>query len=314
MVSISINDRAQYARDNGHDFIIITDHEDGINTNWPAYVSQCNSAQSTYGIPVLPGGEIAVISDAGHCLGYRLKESASSIPDNQTLGHQALIDAINAHNSPYSYAVIAHPYSSSKPWTNWSVTNFRCLELLSQEYSPSSNTISKWFSLLRSNLSSTLSNGNFVVGIGGSDCHNFQAPGFKGMTWVYNTSYSSTNRATIWDPIRYGRVSVFGRGDFGGFTLNNALQGSVIRVSAGNTLTFKLGQQPVYGRKCTGIIIYDKNQNVVKSWLNPGSTEIYWSTTAPTSDTFYLVKFEFTNSYGSEYGEVWTNPIFVDIS
>jgi hypothetical protein len=312
----SIDERAAYAANNGHKWIIITDHEDGINDLWSTadgYVAQCNSAQTNRSIPVCPGAEIATSpATDSHCLGYALKESAATIPDNQALAPQALINAINSHNSPSSYAIIAHPYGSYM-WDDWTVAGFRGLELLCQETSASSTTINKWFELLRSGLSSTISTGKFVVGIGTSDCHVFQAPGFKGFTWVYTTSYSSSSRTAIWAAIRTGRVSASGLKDLGCFGLNNYAQGSVINTTPGSTLTFKLIQQPVTGRKCTKITIYNKDQGVVNSFNNPSSTETTWSTTAPSADGFYVVKFDFTTTSGSSPSQVWANPIFINV-
>jgi hypothetical protein len=41
---ISIDSRAKEAKSDGFGFIIITDHEDGINEKWQEYVGQCNDA------------------------------------------------------------------------------------------------------------------------------------------------------------------------------------------------------------------------------------------------------------------------------
>ena len=313
---ISLDSRVKYAKDNGFGFIIITDHEDGINDLWSTpdgYVAQCNAAQSKYLIPALPGVEITTAESEGDALAYWMSETATNVPNNQTYPPQELIDQINAHNYPNSYAVIAHPYGFH-PWTNWNVTGFRAMELLSQETVAKADTISRWFTLLRSGLSCTLANGRFVVGVGNSDCHNFQAPGFKGFTWVYVTSYSPTDRTAIWDAIRCGRVSASGLKDLGYFTVNSSAQGSVIRVSPGQSLKFTMVQKPVTGRKCTRITVFNKDQVVVYSVTNPASSEVYWTTVAPSADIFYVVKFEFANADGSDTSEVWANPVFVDVT
>ncbi|MEW6724411.1 MAG: CehA/McbA family metallohydrolase [Bacillota bacterium] len=313
---ISLDSRVKYAKDNGFGFIIITDHEDGINDLWSTsngYVAQCNAAQSKYLIPALPGVEISTAESKGHALAYWMSETATNVPNNETYLPQELINRINAHNYPYSYAVIAHPYGAH-PWTDWNVTGFRAMELLCQETVAKADTISRWFTILRSGLSSTLSSGRFVVGVGNSDCHNFQAPGFKGFTWVYVTSYSATDRTAIWDAIRSGRVSASGLKDLGYFTVNSSIQGSVIRVSPGQSLKFTMVQKPITGRKCTRITVFNKDQVVVYSVTNPTSSEVYWTTVAPSADTFYVVKFEFTNTDGSNPSEVWANPVFVDVT
>lgn len=312
---ISLDSRVKYAKDNGFGFIIITDHEDGINDLWSTpggYVAQCNAAQSKYLIPALPGVEITTANSQGDALAYWMSETAATVPNNQTYPAQELINQINAHNYPYSYAVIAHPYGAH-PWTNWNVTGFRAMELLSQETVAKPDTISRWFTLLRGGLSTTMSTGRFVVGIGTSDCHNFQAPGFAGFTWVYATSYSSTNRAAIWDAIKSGRVSASGRKDLGYFTVNGAVQGSILNVTPGSSLQFKLVQTPVTGRKCTRITVFNKDQVAVYTVTNPSTSVIYWNTTAPSTDSFYVVKFEFTKTDGSDLSEVWANPVFINV-
>lgn len=317
IIEESIAERTSYAASNGHKFIIITDHEQYINDRWSgpnSYVADCNSAQATYGIPVCPAAEIATSpATDSHALGYALKESATTIPNDQTLSPQNLINAINNHNSPYSYAVIAHPYHGTYPWDDWTVTGFRSMELLSQETTAKSQTISKWFELLRNGLSSTITTGRFVVGIGTTDCHYLMAPGDEGFTWVYTSSYGSSNRTAIWDAIRTGRVSASGLCDLGCFSLNSYAQGSVISTTPGSTLTFKVVQQPVTGRKCTKITIYNKNQAPLKTFSNPSTTETTWSMSAPSVDDLYVVKFDLTTTSGTYPSEVWANPIFVNV-
>ncbi|MEW6574608.1 MAG: VWA domain-containing protein [Bacillota bacterium] len=306
------------AKSDGFGFIIITDHEDGINEKWNEYVGQCNDAQSKRRIPVLPGVEIAVKDDEGHALGYVMNENAASVPHNQSLQPQALIDAINDHNPPNSFAVIAHPNGHPSFPGYWNLSSFRAIELLSAEYTAEPETISQWFSLLRRGLSSTLSNGKFVVGLGNSDRHSrIIDPQDITCNWIYTTSYSSYNRNAIWDAIRSGRVSASGRGDLGCFSINNAPQGGVIRATAGGTLSWKLVQKPVpnqyNARKCMKITVYDKHQNIIKTFVNPSKEEIYFNTVAPKEDNFYVVKFDFDYDFGFGHSEVWTNPIFVDV-
>jgi len=309
---VSLDSRANYAADNGFKWLVITDHEDGIGSDWSSYVDECDSAQSTHEIPVCPGVEITATT-GGDCLGYWMDEDATRCPYNNYYNGQTLINLINQHQPPYSYSVIAHPYHWKYPWGDWEATGFRCIELLSQETTASTETIDKWFELLRNDLASTINNGTFVVGLGSSDCHNLQAPGFAGFMWIQTSSYSSSLRTPVWDAIRKGRVSASGLKDLGCFALNNYVQGSVIHTSPGSSLTFKLVQQPVTGRECVLIQVYDKNQNQVKGFAYPGSTETFWNTTAPSEDTFYVVKFTFKTTQGEDPSEVWANPVFVDV-
>ncbi len=188
------NRHAADAKADGFKWIIITDHEDLIRRNggWSSYVSEINAAQSNNGIVVAPGAKIGCVQiqgdesspELGHALGYRLQESATSIPKNKYYTPQNLINAINNHNYPYSYPVIAHPYHGTT-WQDWSVTGFRAIELISCQWNANSSTISRWVSLLRAGLSNTIAGKGFVVGVGNTDAHYFHTPGSDGASWIY---------------------------------------------------------------------------------------------------------------------------------
>lgn len=130
---------------------------------------------------------------------------------------------------------------------------------------------------------------------------------------MYTTSYSSTDRAAIWDAIRSGRVSTSDQKDLGYFTINGAVQGSVLNVIHGSSLQLELVQFPVTERKCTRIMVFNKNQEVVYTVTNPPTSVTYWNTRAPSTDDFYVVKFEFTKMDGSGLSEVWANPVFINV-
>ncbi|HZD59558.1 MAG TPA: hypothetical protein VE439_03755, partial [Anaerolineae bacterium] len=233
---VTIDNRVRYAANNGFGWIAITDHENLMTSNggWSKYIGACNGAQSKYGIPVLPGGEVSSVliqgnpssATQGHVLGYWLSLTKTSIPKNSWYTPQNLINEVNNHNPGYSYPVIAHPYGYLS-WRNWNVTGFRAMELLSNERQAKTETINKWFELLRAGLSSKIAGGSFIVGTGNTDAHNFMAPGDGGFTWLYSETYSPTNRGGIWAAIKAGRVSASGRKDLGIFTISNANQGSV---------------------------------------------------------------------------------------
>ncbi|MBC7343678.1 MAG: hypothetical protein H5U02_14745 [Clostridia bacterium] len=196
------------------------------------------------------------------------------------------------------------------------MTGFRAIELLSYEYIASEETKNKWFDLLRVNLADTIATGKFVVGVGNTDWHSWMEfyetyPGNRGFSWVYTQDYQYYLRSSIWNAIRSGHVSASGRKDLGVFAVNGTVQGSVIKVSAQGQLQFKLVQQPVTGRRCTMVRIVDAWRNPIRNIANPG-TETYVTLPPPPNDTFYVVKFEFTATDGSEPSDVWCNPIFID--
>jgi hypothetical protein len=311
-------DRARYAAQNGQGFIVITDHASGVNARaggWPAYVKACNEAQAAVGIAVLPGIEVAASpSSHGHALGYAMKETADSAPQDDTYDCQGVIDHIRRHNLPRSYSTIAHPFSSTYPWYDWGAVGLTGMELMTQTALAHPPTIARWFSLLRNGLPKTMQTGRFVVGTGGSDCHHLMAPGHAGFMWVQVPGYGAVKRDSIWEAIRAGRVSVSGRKDLGFFSLNGYPCGSVVSAKAGSPLAFRLIQQPVTGRKCVAIAIYDAEQNQVGPDISdPRGDETEVQIGAPGHDTFYVVKFVFAAVTGADLSEVWANPVFVRV-
>ena len=105
VVYTTIDDRAASAVSNGLKWIVITDHQNGITDRWLNYVAECNMAQVRKPIPVMPGLEVTAVEADGKAdaLGYRLSETNSSLPPNQTLSPQNLTNAYNNHNPGLSY-------------------------------------------------------------------------------------------------------------------------------------------------------------------------------------------------------------------
>lgn len=314
----SLDSQASRARNDGQKFVIMTDHWSGIwarsnrgNANWARYHDDCSAQQTRHGIPVLPGVEVMSASRQGHALGYALSR-ATVPPRDEYWSPSELIARSNAHTPGTSYAAIAHPYQGwpNTPWSDWTATGFRAMELMSNERMASASTQGTWFALLRAGIPGVIGGGRFVVGMANTDDH-FNNPGGNGMNWIRSTALPLT-RTAVWDAVRLGRVSASGRKDLGYFTLNGAQQGSVVIASSTTRLTFSITQKPVTGRRCTGISIRDKNNAVVWSVVNPISTTYTRSIAAPPSGTFYVVKMDFAKADGSDSSHVWCNPVFVD--
>jgi hypothetical protein len=232
---------------------------------------------------------------------------------NMTFSPQGLIDEVNNHDYPNSFAILAHPYGSPK-WPDWSVSRFRGMELMSNEHTAKAKTINKWFEQLRNGMADTFEGKGFVVGLANTDAHNSMDPGDAGFTWLHIGNYSNSNRGAVWNAIKKGRASASGMKDLGVFSINGALQGSVVKVVESGTLDFKLIQQPVSGRKCTEITIRDKDNKVVKRIKNPKTKVTSVSLPVETEATFYVVKYIFCSKSGKDYSHVWANPIFVGVS
>ncbi|HHX29340.1 MAG TPA: hypothetical protein GX716_10090 [Firmicutes bacterium] len=325
VVLLPISQRARHARDNGFGFIIIADHEDGIGRKWGmsgGYCDQCRAAEDEYGLPVLPGVEIAV-ANGGHCLAYHMKETAGTVPSNRGFDSRRLLAQIDGHNRPLSYGIAAHPYERREKWTDWSVRNLAGLEIINRSRRARPEAVSKWFELLNRGLARTLKTGSFTVGLANSDCHNLQEPGGRGFTWIRpgqreyareTATSGPLTRESVWSAIRSGRAVASGSKDLGFFTLNGAGIGETVTAYPGSTLALALEHHPSAGRRCRKITVFsgDGRQTV----LTPGrpGMPLRLETRCPRSSTFYLAKFDFTGHRRHRDSEVWTNPVFVRVA
>jgi len=296
----------QTMKNMGYLWTIMTPHMKAINnlTAWNNFWSSCDSAQSSKGIPVCPGVEIASVNDA-HALAYWQRKDKMP-PDEHKYSESELITRITEQNSGYSYGGLAHP-NGYYYWNSWP-SNSRTAELISNSYTIDWTTYNEWLEHLKNNLSTTLSTGAFCAAVGNSDYH-LGTPG--GCTWLYNKNYASNQRGPIWAAIKAGRTSASGRGNLGVFAVNGYVQGSVLRNPS--SLQFYVVQQPISGAFCKQFAIYDKNSNIVyMSQTNPPETTNV-TLPVPSSDNFYYVYFVFFHDpYGNITSDVITSPIFVD--
>lgn len=333
VVLLPLAQRARYARDNGFDYVIITDHEDGIGQRWggpQGYCAQCRAAEDEYGIPVLPGVEIAA-AGGGHCLAYYMRnETAVAVPSNRMFDPQTLLEQVRSHNRPMSYGIVAHPFERREKWTNWSVGDFSGIEIINRSRQSRPEAIAKWFELLRRDLPRTLRTGEFVVGLANSDCHNLQEPGGRGFTWIRPAQRDATrinpsepvrlSRETVWKTLRSGRAVASGSKDLGFFTINGAGIGEIANVQAGSILSFAFECHPSGGRSCRKITIFsgDGRQTMLKpqTVLKPGKSgsPFRYESRCPRSSTFLVARFDFAGPGGRRPSEVWTNPVFVRVT
>ncbi|MEW6380808.1 MAG: DUF1566 domain-containing protein [bacterium] len=323
-VTVTLADRISQAQSIGLNFLITTDHRSMFDHNnddnyyagirWQDYASACNKSNFL----VIPGVEFSIRNpkgggDISHCLAYGLAADKDLFSEwwrlkdrKEAYTHQEIINKINEHNPEKSFAVIAHPYQNPS-WNNWNCENFNGIQLLNNEKMADPNTIRirKWFDLLRDRFVSTVRGGEgFVVGIGGTDSH-YEYNDNKGFTWVYTSDFS---RDGILKAIRAGRVSVSGRKEnFGAFSINSRPQGDVVKVSSNDTLNWKWKVKGDW----KDVTIYDYDRTTFGYFERVERPEKYehpFTTSAPQKDTFYVVRFRYTDG-----SDVWTNPIFVDV-
>lgn len=311
---IPLSGRAKYAKENGFGFLVMTDHSRGV-TNWSGqngYVAQCDQAQSLTGIPILPGLEVQA-QDGGHYLACSLKTASTQAPTDNQYRARDLVKAVTRHNYPHSYGLIAHPFATRNPWTDWSAAGFAGIELLNRQRTADRTTITAWFALLRTNLSHTMATGEFTVAVGSSDSHNLMQPGSRGFTWAFIPDYSGQDRSKVWEAIRQGRTSVSGAKDLAFFKVDGKRQGSVLKKGSAYPLEFHFRYLPVTGRRCTQITLFDKDLRPVFEATRPPGNELRWHMPASDRDslnTFYVAAFTFRDGrFG--LSDVWTNPIFV---
>jgi hypothetical protein len=307
------------AKNNGHKWIIVTDHWKGIwakagrgDANWALYQDDCLVKEAEFRIPVVPGTEILAAKKQGHALAYALAPTRVP-PRDEYLTPAELIAAIANHTAGASYSVIAHPYSAlSDAWGDWSVTGLRAIELMSQERQASTSTQSRWFALMRAGLAAKLAGGQFVVGVANTDAHlAWQRPGEAGITWI-RSAVTPLTRAAVLSAIRLGNASASGREDLGFFTINGVQQGGIAPASSTTALNFQITQKPKTGRKCTEISIRDSNNVAVWSVSNPSTTTYNTALAAPSASTFFVVKMVFAKTTDTDHSHVWCNPVFVD--
>ncbi|MCE5193762.1 MAG: hypothetical protein ABFD13_06450 [Candidatus Cryosericum sp.] len=210
------------ANDRGLKWTISTDHagdfahsplqprlEASESTNYGAY---CTSAQTTYGITVCPGEELATLEEPGgsHLLAYKNSTYAASYD----VSKQVLI---NRANSAAGFGIIAHPYNFSFNWSDWSngsYTGFRGIELISCGSIVNAAQLGDWDTYLGVHLSATMQDPNhrFCVGLAGSDYHGqIYLPDYLGtnMTYIYTGSSSppGSYRPSVYTALENGRAS-----------------------------------------------------------------------------------------------------------
>jgi hypothetical protein len=335
VILLPIASRVRHARDNGFGFIIITDHEDGIGRKWGSpggYCEQCLDAEKEYGLPVLPGVEIAV-HGGGHCLAYAMQANAPSVPSNRGFDARRLLWQIRGHNRPHSYGMAAHPFAKREKWGDWSVKDLAGIELINRGRKAMRETIAQWFLMLNQGLAKTLRTREFVVGLANSDCHNMQEPGGKGFIWIHPqtpadrtaaaTARSASlpdpatprrpplTRAMVWETIRKGRVVGSGSKDLGFFTLNGTGVGGIVRSYPGSTLSFIFEHHASPGRRCKRISLFSGNGRETVLTPERHGRPVDLRLRCPRKSTFYVARFDFAGARRSQESEVWTNPVFV---
>ncbi|MDI6891385.1 MAG: CehA/McbA family metallohydrolase [Actinomycetota bacterium] len=317
----SVDDRADDASDEGLKWIIMTDHAQWLTaTRWDEETAECAAAQVRYSIAVMNGEEISTeINDAtghdSHYLGYNLGTFFWNYNPEYRDGQQ-IISAVNAHNSPNSFGIIAHPYWTPYPWDYWDARGYAGMELMSGPYSTYSTvldtTVAKWIGLLNK--------GNCVVGVANSDSHiPFDAFG-KTMTYLYMPNWNGVDHTAVYTALRNGRCVASRDGSLAVFTITTSSNpapaniGDVKEILPGEPITINIQALGVDGRRISRIVLHSSyapaatfNASKTTITINPTKPSDY---PYPQSDCYFRVKVEFRIS-GSLVEPVYTNPIWI---
>ena len=326
---------ANHANNKNLKWIIITDHAgDSQHTSqprlewneWSGYKTDCYNAQNTYPITVCPGEELATVEGTGgsHLLSYKNNSYASSYGNKQTL--------INNVYDASGFGIIAHPYNSSFPWTDWytypqpaTSPSFRGIELISNGYVVNDSQLADWDYYLRSHLANTMKDPNhhFCIGLSNSDFHTAWWSNYLGinMTYIYTGSSSppGMDRAGVYNALERGRATVSSDGSLlvhkittggtylPGYYMQKSSAGYItVNVYAQCIANISTGYADIKIVTSDGTVVTDRvnNQAIVNKDYN-----IYVShdTYVRVQVTFYIY-----NSLIGYFSYCFSNPTFID--
>ena len=296
-----------WAAANGHGWIAITDHGDGVDTDFGSYFRRCAAAGEEHGIAVMPGVELSAVHEDdrsrkdGDVVVYGLGPKAR-VPANMAFDGAELLRHAGKSASP-AFRIIAHPTAALRQfrWSRWEHTLIEGIELVTGSARADPRTLRRWFELGRAALAG---HQRWHTGVGGSDAHApWQTPGLGGLTWV--RAEKDATPEDVRRSLAAGRAVVSTHGDFACINVGDAAAGDTV-VSAdevGVTLTVR----PARLRTCVSATIYDENAHVVALRIGPCDGD---ELRVPTTSTRALIAhFEFCSAGMRARGEVWTNPI-----
>jgi hypothetical protein len=305
---VPLEEQVAWAAENGHGWIGIVDHGDGVEGDLTAFLERCDAAARQHEITVVPGIEITALSnpasarDTGDLVIFGARPK-SSLPPNQGLDELSLLR--NAHaDRTRPLRVIAHPSLRFKRWSCWNPHLIEGIELATGTHRPLANTLARWFDTGRRAL---FSGGRWPVGVAGSDGHApWQTPGLGGMTWVRAARGSSPEE--IRAALLGGQAVISTRGDFACFEADGSTSGDTITNPGGASVTLTV--RPAERRKCTGVTIYNEHARMLAYHSNPKDGDVVRFDT--TTARVLIGHFEFCKAGSCRgLGDVFTNPMML---
>jgi hypothetical protein len=325
---------ARTAGNRGLQWAIMTDHagdtahspfQDRLeSSDWTSYGGDCTSAQTTYGITVCPGEELAtqekplIGAGGSHLLTYKNSAYAASY-----VAKQGLID--NANNAG-GFGIIAHPYNSSFLWDDWSsgsYTGFRGIELVSNGTVVNTSQIADWDSYLRNHLSATMQDPNhrFCAGLAGSDFHSSLAADYLGLNVVYiytgSGSPPGSSRTSVYSALENGHICASSNGSLLVHKITTGgtyLPGYYMQKTAAGYINVN-----VYAASAVSIPPGGYADITITTATGTTSDHITGQTTINkdyslyvAADTYVRVQVTFFNGFVSS--SAFTNPTFIDFA
>ncbi len=302
--------------------ISITDHNDMMNSaEWVARNGEIDGCQTQYpNVTVGKNLELTTSSTNDHMITVGL---TGFIPGTNTLSNYiSTLTAQGALGGP------AHPLTWPYEW-NWTdlqTSGMKATELGSSG-TPHQGNIDAWDFMLKTGINTTVPNGSYEIGLGGSDAHISSSVG-KGITWLYGVTSSHSSIKTA---VNSRKVSfALNTHTWSNFSLNSNsntyAMGVTNGVINGSTITLNIQHEAIggYTRQITNVKIvkYDTVDNTVRTYNMTPSTSTSTSKTFSSTNTMYPklnsngyyrieVTVQHTNVDGITYiGKAYTNPIF----
>lgn len=291
---------------------------------WTSYGVDCTSAQTTYGITVCPGEELATkekpLIGAGGSLLLTHKNSSYAVSFASKQG------LINNANNAGGFGIIAHPYNSAFLWNDWSsgsYTGFRGVELISNGTVVNTTQLGDWDTYLRGHLPATMQDPDhrFCVGLANSDFHSGLYSDYLGtnMTYIYTGSSTppGSYRTSVYSALESGRACASSNGSLLVHKITTGgtyLPGYYLQKSAAGHINVN-----VYAVSSVSIPPAGYADVVITTATGTTSDHITGQTTISkdyslyvAADTYVRVQVAFFN--GSVSSSSFTNPTFIDFA
>lgn len=287
---VDVETQARAGKNAGLDYVIITDHDDGLEGKWSQYVKDCTDAQATVGISVVPGEEIT--STEGDYLAYKVGHHISRWTSERQKSGQEVVNEVNREGG---FGFIAHPYKRlGVKWSNWDVSDFTGLEILSAG-SADRKALRKWNDLAEHRRN--------WVGVGNSDAHLVRDVGNQ-LTYVYTGG--SRSQSSIHQALKSG-YAVTSDGPMVNFTAKGKHIGQTLIANKGEQIDLNIEWPEGQNLYKLRVVLNGHK----KSYKVTDTDNQNHSKTIPiTVDSSGFVRVEAVDVIS---GVGYTNPIFLDV-